>query len=216
MAANLRQLLIQRSARLQSRPALTAPDWGTLSHGAWRNRVEGLALGLMAEEAVPGGVFSHTGTAWDWALEMAAACAGIPWDPGAPPADPALFGGARFNAESGRRAYHDREATLSAETPFDPRHTHGAMMLALQRWNRRLGWDHDTVLHLPLAALPTEAGRAALWNLQYAGGHAVLTEPAASPSQGAPQSPLGRWLTSLRGAAPGHTWDPDLFQGFWE
>lgn len=212
MASNLRQLLIQRSARLQSRPALTAPAWDTLSHGAWRNRVEGLALGVMAETPVPERVFSRTGTAWDWALEMAAACAGIPWDPAAPLADPALFGGARFNDENGRRAYHDREESLSADTPFDAQRTHGAMMLTLQRWNRRLGWDHDTALHLPLEALPTEAGRAALWNLQYAGGHAVLLERMAS----APRSRLGnlgRVFTRTRAA---HAWDPDLFEGFWD
>lgn len=207
MAANLRQLLIQRAARLQSRPALTAPGWGTLSHGAWRNRVEGLALGLMAEDPPPGSLFSRTGGPWDWALEMAAACAGIPWDAAAPQADAALFGGPRFNDENGRRAYHDREERLTAETPFDGRRTHGDMMLRLQRWNRTLGWDHDTVLRLPLSALPTEAGRAALWNLQYAGGHAMLVEDAPPPSRS-----LGNLFKKKREAAP---WRPAAFEDFW-
>lgn len=208
MAANLRQLLIQRSARLQSRPALTAPDWGMLSHAAWRNRVEGLALGLMAEEPPPSSTFSRTGTVWDWALEVAAACAGIPWIGTTPQADAALFGGARFNDERGRRAYHDREEHLDAEALFDARHTQGGMMLALQRWNRRLGWDHDTVLRLPLSALPTEAGRAALWNLQYAGGHAVLLDAPTEAPRG-----FGRLF---KGASAVPEWNPTLFEGFWD
>lgn len=207
MAANLRQLLIQRSARLQSRPALTAPGWGTLSHGAWRNRAEGLALGLMAGDPPPSSTFSRTGTPWDWALEVAAACAGIPWIKTAPQADTALFGGARFNDENGRRAYHDREEHLTADAPFDARHTQGGMMLSLQRWNRRLGWDHDTVLRLPLSALPTEAGRAALWNLQYAGGHVVLMDAPSTPSHG-----LGRFFKRMPDTPE---WNPSLFEGFW-
>jgi hypothetical protein len=211
MAANLRQLLIQRAARLQSRPALTAPGWGTLSHGAWRNRVEGLALGLMAEDPPPVSTFSRTGSAWDWALEVAAACAGIRWNPSAPQADSALFGGPRFNDEHGRRAYHDREELLGPEASFDARHTHGGMMLRLQRWNRTLGWDHDTVLRLPLSALATDAARAALWNLQYAGGHAVLLEDAPSSSN----SP-GRGLDSLFKRKPeAAPWQPAVFEGFW-
>ncbi|HTL99392.1 MAG TPA: hypothetical protein VL181_11375 [Holophagaceae bacterium] len=208
MAANLRQLLIQRAARLQDRPALTAPGWGTLSCGAWRNRVEGVALGLMAQEPPPESVSSRTGTAWDWALEVAAACAGLRFDPAAPEADAAALGGARFNDDHGRRAYHDRENTLDADTPFDARHTHGDMMLRLQRWNRKLGWDHDMALRVPLSALPTEAARAALWNLLYAGGHAVLMEDGPSAPRG-----LSRLLT--RGsAAP--AWNPALFDGFWD
>lgn len=208
MASNLRQLLIQRAARLQARPAFSAPGWGTLSHGAWRNRVEGLALGLMTAAPPPDSVYSRTGTPWDWALEVAAACAGLAWDPSAPQADAALFGGERFNDENGRRAYHDREETLGADTLFDTRHTHGHMMLALQRWNRRLGWDHDTVVRLPLTALPTEAGRAALWNLQYAGGHAVLVEASR---------PATRGLGSLFRRAPDPPlWNPELFDGFWD
>ena len=205
MAANLRQLLIQRAARLQERPALSAPGWGTLSSGAWRNRVEGVALGLMAEDPPPRAVTSRTGTAWDWALEVAAACAGIPRDADAPEVDVAILGGPRFNDDEGRRAYHDREASLAAETPFDATRTHGDMMLALQRWNRRLGWDHDTVLRLPLAELGTEAARAALWNALYAGAHAVLLEEAPPPKG------LARLFRS-----PETPWDPTAFESFWD
>lgn len=207
MSANLRQLLIQRAARLQARPALTAPDWGTLSHGAWRNRVEGIALGLMAEVPQPIAVSSGTATAWDWAMEVAAACAGIPWEATAPRADPTLFGGTRFNDENGRRAYHDREETLGPETPFDGTRTHGDMMLSLQRWNRRLGWDHDTVLSLPLSEIATEPGRAALWNLQYAGGHAMLLEDPLPASRS-----LIRRFKRVPNASE---WNPHLFDGFW-
>ena len=208
MASNLRQLLIQRAARLQARPALTAPDWGTLSHGAWRNRVEGIALGLMAEVPPPTAIFSETGTAWDWAMEVAAACAGIPWVAAAPRADPTLFGGSRFNDENGRRAYHDREENLNADAPFDTRRTHGDMLLSLQRWNRRLGWDHDTVLNLPLSATATEPGRAALWNLLYAGGHARLLEDSPPASRGL----IPRFKREPN--TPG--WNPQLFEGFWK
>lgn len=206
MAANLRQLLIQRAARLQGRPALTAPNWGTLSSGAWRNRVEGVALGLMAQDP-PAALSIHAGGAWGWALEVAAACAGIQLDPSAPEADPAILGGPRFNDDHGRRAYHDREESLGADTPFDARHTHGDMMLRLQRWNRSLGWDHDMVLRVPLPQLSTEPARAALWNLLYAGGHAMLVE--AAPPAGA----LTRLFRKQAEPAP---WDPSRFDGFWD
>ena len=207
MPSNLRQLFIQRAARLQARPALTAPDWGTLSHGAWRNRVEGIALGLMAEVPPPAAIFSETGNAWDWALEVAAACAGIAWEAAAPRADPILFGGSRFNDENGRRAYHDREESLGPGTPFDGIRTHGDMMLSLQRWNRRLGWDHDTVLSLPLAEIGTEPGRAALWNLLYAGAHAVLAEDPLPASRGL--------IRRFKREPNAPEWNPDLLDGFW-
>ena len=64
MATTLRDLLIQRAARLQGRPALTTPDWGTLSYAQLRNRVEGVALGLLATDP-PSTVFCGTGTPWD-------------------------------------------------------------------------------------------------------------------------------------------------------
>ena len=76
MPSTLRDLLIQRAARLQGRPALTAPDWGTLSYAQLRNRVEGVALGILSVEP-PLVVFSATGTAWDWAAEVAAHGTGI-------------------------------------------------------------------------------------------------------------------------------------------
>ena len=75
MIQTLRDLLLQGAARLQERPALTVPDWGTLSHAQFRNRVEGVALGLLAGGSAAV-VFSSTGTAWDWAAEVAAAAAG--------------------------------------------------------------------------------------------------------------------------------------------
>ena len=68
----LRHLLIQRAARLQERQALTATPWGTLGYPAFRNRVEGVALGLMATEPPPGArLSSATGGPWDWACEVA-------------------------------------------------------------------------------------------------------------------------------------------------
>jgi hypothetical protein len=205
MAANLRQLLIQRAARLQGRPALTAPGWGTLSWGAWRNRVEGVALGLLAG-APPAAIFSHTGTPWDWALEVAAACTGIPWRAEAAEPEATLFGSPRFNDDQGRHAYHDREASLDAATPFSGSLDHGAMMRKLQAWNRTLGWDHDTVVRAPAAGLGSEAVRAALWNALYAGAHTILYE-AAPPAKG---------LLARFKKAPREVWDPSTFAGFWD
>lgn len=171
----LRDLLLQRAARLQERPALSAPGWGTLAWRAWRSRVEGVALGLLAEDA-PAGLAVHcaTGTPWDWAAEIAAACCGLRWDPAGAPLDAAMLGGARFNAEAGRGPYHGREQAVTAATPFLPGIDHGELLLRLRRLNGRLGWDHDTELRIPIAALPV--ARPALWSLLYAGGHAVLTE----------------------------------------
>ena len=206
MAANLRQLLIQRAARLQGRPAFSAPGWDALSWGAWRNRVEGVALGLMAGAPPPSSVFSCTGTAWDWAAEVAAACAGIRWDPSAPDLDAAILGGPRFNDDHGRRAYHDREESLDAETPFDARHTQGDMWRKLQRWNRQLGWDHGTVLRLPMAELASAPARAALWNALYAGAHTILVEEA----------PHAKGFAGLFKKTPPETWNPSVFEGFWD
>jgi len=108
MATTLRDLLIQRAARLQGRPALTTTDWGTLSYAQLRNRVEGVALGLLATEP-PSAVFCATGTPWDWAAELAAAASGLAWDPAGQAVPPEVLGGARFNAEAGRGPYHARE-----------------------------------------------------------------------------------------------------------
>ncbi|HJU84402.1 MAG TPA: hypothetical protein VJ600_09340 [Holophagaceae bacterium] len=205
----LRQLLIQRAARLQERPALTAPAWSTLGYGAWRNRVEGLGLGLLADGTPPGAaVFARRGDAWDWAAEVAAACCGLRWDSEGQVMDPALFGGPRFNDEHGRRAYHDREELVTAGTPFHRGLDQGEVMLRLQRWNRRLGWDHDTEVRVPLARLPEPEVRAALWNALYAGAHAVLTPGEEAPSKG--------WLGRLRRGGVAPSWDPGPFEGFWE
>jgi len=170
---SLRALLQQRAARLQERPALSAPGWGTLDWTAWRARVEGLAFGLMD---LPAGTPVHcaTGGPWAWAAEVAAACCGLRWDPAGLAIDPAVLGGARFNGEGGRGPYHDRERSLAASTPFLPGLDHGELLRRLRRLNGELGWDHETRIALPLAELPTSGGRAALWSLLYAGGHVLL------------------------------------------
>lgn len=176
MATTLRDLIIQRAARLQGRPALTAPGWGTLSYAMLRNRVEGVALGLLADEAA-GPVFSSTGTAWDWTAELAAAASGLAWDPTGQTVPPEVLGGARFNDEAGRGPYHAREQVVQVSTPFTAGLNHGELMTRLRRLNVELGWDHDTVVALPLARLGEAPVRAALWSALYAGAHAVL-EPS--------------------------------------
>jgi hypothetical protein len=176
----LRHLLIQRAARLQERQALTAPPWGTLGYPAFRNRVEGVALGLMATEPPPGArLSSATGGPWDWACEVAAACCGLVWDPGAAPVAAALLGGDQFNAEAGRQPYHDREAELQDATLLMDGLAQGELLRRLARLNRRLGWDHTTTVVLPMARLATPELRGALWSALYAGSHAVLA--AAAP-----------------------------------
>jgi len=190
MATTLRDLLIQRAARLQGRPALTAPDWGTLSYAQLRNRVEGVALGLLATEAALA-VFSSTGTAWDWAAELAAAASGLAWDPAGRAVPPEVLGGPRFNDEGGRGLYHAREQVVQASTPFSAALNHGELMARLRRLNVELGWDHDTEVPLPFARLGHTALRAALWSALYAGAHVVLeaempirhnTRPRPSPA----------------------------------
>ena len=173
MVTTLRDLLIQRAARLQERPALTVPAWGCLSYAQLRNRVEGVALGLLAT-APPPALSSQTGTPWDWLAELAAAAAGIPWAPAGQPLPMAILGGPRFNDEAGRGPYHAREQVVSAATLLGPGVTHGELLARLRRLNVRLGWDHDTAVELPLDRLDEPATRAALWSLLYAGGHAVL------------------------------------------
>lgn len=188
MATTLRDLLIQRAARLQGRPALTTPDWGTLSYAQLRNRVEGVALGLLATDSQPA-VFCATGTPWDWAAELAAAASGLTWDPAGQPVPPEVLGGSRFNDEAGRGPYHAREQVVGADTPFTAGLDHAGLMIRLRRLNVQLGWDHDTRVELPLVGLGEAAPRAALWSALYAGAHAVL------------------------GAAP---WDPRPFGGLWQ
>ncbi len=169
----LRDLLIQRAARLQERPALTTPDWGTLRYPAFRNRVEGIALGLMAAPPADARTGAAGAGPWAWAAEVAAACCGLAWDP-ALGSDPALLGGPRFNDEGGRQAYHDRGEALEAATPFLPGLGHGDLLLRLRRLNGRLGWDHETRVQVPLADLASPAVRGVLWSALYAGAHAVL------------------------------------------
>ncbi len=181
MAIPLRHLLVGRAARLQDRPALTSPEWGTLSYFQWRNRVEGVGLGLMAARPWRGGVFARTGTPWDWACEVAAACCGLQWDPAAPPVYEEILGGSRFNDEAGREPYHHCEDLLDAAVPFLGSLSQGQLLQRLHRFNGRLGWDHETRLILPLSALATEEGRGALWSALFAGAHAELVALPPGP-----------------------------------
>jgi len=183
MASTLRQLLIQRAARLQERPGFTVPEWGTLDYFQLRNRVEGVALGLMASPLPEQGIFACTNTAWDWICEVAAACCGLRWNGGGQPVDPAILGGARFNDERGRQPYHDREDSVLESTPFIRDLSQGEWLQRLQRLNGSLGWDHSSLVEVPLLALGTEGGRGALWSALYAGAHARLVvsqEPTRS------------------------------------
>lgn len=190
VAETLRDLLIQRAARLQERPALTAPDWKTLSYAQLRNRVEGVALGLLGQATPPTAICSATGTPWDWVAELAAAASGLPWHPSGQPLPPAILGGPRFNDEAGRGPYHAREQVVQAATAFGPGVTQGEFLVRLRRLNVRLGWDHDTAVELPLDRLADPTVRAALWCTLYAGAQAVLR--------------------------PGARWDGQLFPALWE
>ncbi len=205
MADNLRQLLIQRGARLQERPALTTAAWGTLSYAKFRNRVEGVALGLLAADRPVG--FAIHGTEpgpWTWASEVAGACCGLRWDAAGGPVEHDILGGPRFNDEHGRGPYHEREHEVDAGTVFSGGLDHGALLLRLQRMNRSLGWDHDSTVPVPLAAVATPEGRAALWCALYGGSHAILMEPGASPP-----SRFGKRKDTLP------AWDPTPFEAFW-
>ncbi len=174
MVTTLRDLLIQRAARLQERPALTTPAWGCLSYAQLRNRVEGVALGLLGQAMPPSAVCSATGTPWDWIAEVAAAASGVLWDSAGQPLPMEVLGGPGFNDEAGRGPYHAREQVVGATTPFAPGLAQGEFLVRLRRLNVRLGWDHTTELELPLTRLGEAATRAALWSLLYAGGHSVL------------------------------------------
>lgn len=205
VASSLRQLLIQRAARLQDRPALTAPAWGTLSWTAWRNRVEGVALGLLARPLPPGTPIHVPGPGpWAWAAEVAAACAGLVWLEGAGGVPASVLGGADFNAEEGRGPYHDREREVLPETQFTPGLSHQALLHRLQSWNRRLGWDHSTEVDLAEGQAGTVEGRAALWCALYAGAH-VRLRPTDPPQP-------GRW--SWRTPSPASNLDLEPFQTF--
>jgi hypothetical protein len=206
MITTLRDLLLQRAARLQGRQALSAPGWGTLSYAQLRNRVEGVALGLLAEPLEPGQVvFAATGGPWDWAAELAAAACGLVWEASGPPVPAAILGGPLFNAEAGRGPYHDRDRLLDEGNPFHAGLSHGELLARLTRLNLRLGWDHDTLVTLPLARIGEPGPRAALWSALYGGSHLVLageTLPATSL--------FGRFRSPWPPA-----WDPVPFDGFW-
>jgi hypothetical protein len=204
MASTLRDLLIQRAARLQDRPALTTPDWGTLSYTQLRNRVEGIALGLLAGEP-PLAVFSATGTACDWAVELAAAAAGLVWDPTGQLVPTEVLGGSRFNDEGGRGPYHALEQVVQPSTPFVAGLNHGDMLARLRRLNVQLGWDHTTRVEVPLVQLGEAPVRATLWSALYAGGHSVVgAQPAVlkSPARGR--------------TASQPAWNPAPFSAFWD
>jgi hypothetical protein len=203
MATTLRDLLIQRAARLQDRPALTTPDWGTLSYARLRHRAEGVALGLLAL-GPPRAVFSATGTAWDWAAELAAAASGLAWEPDGLRVPTEALGGPRFNDEEGRGPYHAREEAVAEATPFSGGLAQGELVTRLRRLNVRLSWDHTTDLHLPLAHLAEPTLRAALWSALYAGAHVTLGGPSEAPD---------RFL--WRGERVPSPWDPGPFLGFW-
>jgi hypothetical protein len=207
LADNLRELLIRRAARLQERPAFTAPSWGLLDYSQFRNRVEGVALGLLGRDCPLGTAFScASGTPWDWASEVAAACSGLRWELTGAAVDPDILGGPRFNDEHGRGPYHQREHEIDGSTIFSGGLDHGSMLLRLQRMNRVLGWDHETAVCLPLAQLATREVRAALWCALYAGSHAILED--------GPAAPAARGLFKRR-TAPGTVFDPTPFSEFW-
>jgi hypothetical protein len=191
MAQTLRDLLIQRAARLQDRPALTTPDWGTLSYAQLRNRAEGVALGLLAVSPSLT-TFSSTGTPWDWIAELAAAASGLAWDPNGQAVPVEVLGGPRFNTEGGRGPYHDQEQVVQVSTPFTTTLNHGELMTRLRRLNVELGWDHGTVVELPLARLGDVLVRAALWSALYAGAHAVL-ETATPTGRARPKKAAPTW-----------------------
>jgi len=208
MARTLRDLLIQRAARLQERPALTTPDWGTLTYAQLRNRVEGVAFGLLAEDEPPSVLYSATGTPWDWIAELATAASGLAWDPAGTSTPSSALGGPRFNVEGGRGPYHDRERMLDVATPFHAGLTQGEVMARLARLNRRLGWDHETAVRLPLDRLGETEVRAALWSALFGGSHAMLGREAPSRRTG--------WRRLVGGReAPPPAWDPGPFHGFW-
>lgn len=177
--STLRLLLIQRAARLQERPALTAMGWGTLSWSAWRNRVEGIAMGLLARPLHRQLHASGHGP-WDWAAEVAVACCGGVWEEGGEAIPGEILGGNQFNAEAGRGPYHDLE--ISPATPFTGGFTQQALLNRLQAWNGRLGWDHTTALRVAPADRGTPEARAALWCALFAGGHTQFVA-AGTPTE---------------------------------
>ena len=206
MADNLRKLLIQRAARLQERPAFTAPSWGPLNYSQFRNRVEGVALGLLAS-ACPSGtaLFCATGTPWDWASEVAVACCGLRWESTGAMVNPEILGGSSFNDDHGRGPYHEREHEVDGSTLFSGMLDHATMMQRLQRMNRILGWDHETTVGIPLTGIGTRDVRAALWCALYAGSYAILEDE--------PQPQIGLFK---RRVAQQAAFNPAPFSEFWD
>ena len=209
MASTLRDLLIQRAARLQERPALSAPGWGTLSYAQLRNRAEGVALGLLAAPGTtPSACFAATGTPWDWMAELGAAAAGLIWAPEGTLIPLEVLGGPAFNAEAGRGPYHQREQTVTDSTLFHGGLTQGDLMHRLARLNQRLGWDHETTHTLAAEQVGTPTSRAILWSALYAGAHLTLGT--------APPQPSARGIRALFGSAPPPALDEGFFEGFWD
>lgn len=179
MAGTLRELLIERAARLQERPALELDPFGRLDYLRLRNRVEGVALGLMAAAPEPGtAAWSEPGP-WAWIAELAATCCGLRWSPEGARIPEACLGGAAFNDEAGRQAYHDRERQVGAETLIWDGLSHGELLIRLRRLNVRLGWDHRSRVELPAEAWGTPEARGLLWSGLYAGAFVVIA-PRAS------------------------------------
>jgi hypothetical protein len=173
----LRALLIQRAARLQQRPAFSTQTWA-LDYGQLRNRVEGVALGLLSTPQPVGSSVHRPGSdPWAWMAELAAACCGLQWDPKGEPISDQVLGGPGFNSEEGRGPYHDRDHLMDETTLFTAQLTHGELLRRLTRMNVALGWDHETRFHLPDQAMGTPAGRGALWCALYAGAQ-VRVGPA--------------------------------------
>jgi hypothetical protein len=204
MARTLRDLLIQRAARLQDRAALTSPDWGRLDFIQLRNRAEGIAFGLLAEMGLPDSVFAATGSTWDWAAELAAAASGLAWDPAGWPIPSDILGGSRYHSDAGRGRYHGREGAVSEETLFHRGLVQGEVLHRLAHLNDRLGWDHETEVHLPFDRFGEPAFRATLWSALYGGSHAMIIFPERPG------------FLARQKRAPEHEWDPSLFSGFWD
>lgn len=171
----LRALLIQRAARMQRHPAFSVPgdpNW-TLDYSQLRNRVEGLALGLLAEPLPAGSaIFLEDAGPWVWIAELAAAACGLRWERGGDSVPPACLGGPGFNHDEGRGPYHDRDKDFGPDAPFTAGLTQGELLRRLARLNQKMGWDHDSVFRVPPALAATPAGRGALWSALYAGAEA--------------------------------------------